>query len=135
MLEQIQGIIKDQNYQCVISWRNGTFLMDEPEHVGGQDSGPDPYSTLLAALAGCTLATLKMYADRKEWFYGQIQVVLSLTITANEAIYTHINRQIIFANQITDEQKKRFLVIANKCPVSKILENKTQINTTITNGN
>ena len=66
LLEQdIVGHIGSQKYLCTISWRNGTLLMDEPENVGGQNTGPDPFSTFLASLAGCTLSTLRMYIDRK----------------------------------------------------------------------
>ena len=63
----ILGRIGTQKYLCNITWRNGQFLMDEPENVGGKDLGMDPFSTLLASLAGCTLSTLRMYIDRKEW--------------------------------------------------------------------
>ena len=53
--------------------------MDEPENVGGKDLGPDPYSTLLASLAGCTLSTLRMYADRKGWNVEEITISLNLS--------------------------------------------------------
>ena len=62
----VKGHIGPEKYLCTISWRNGTFIMDEPETIAGKDLGPDPYTTLLASLAGCTLSTLRMYIDRKE---------------------------------------------------------------------
>lgn len=48
--KDVQGSIGAQKYLCTISWRNGELLMDEPATIGGQDLGPDPYSTLLASL-------------------------------------------------------------------------------------
>jgi putative redox protein len=48
----ITGSISTQKYLCTILWRNGKLLMDEPETIGGNDLGPDPFSTFLASLAG-----------------------------------------------------------------------------------
>ena len=46
--QNIEGRIGTQKYLCTISWRNGELLMDEPESIGGNDLGPDPFSTFLA---------------------------------------------------------------------------------------
>ena len=79
LLEQdLKGHIGSEKYLCTISWRNGTFIMDEPEKIEGKDLGPDPYTTLLASLAGCTLSTLRMYIDRKEWDIPEINIALNL---------------------------------------------------------
>ena len=125
------GTIGTQKYLCSIHWRNGTFIMDEPERIEGQDLGPDPYTTLLAALAGCTLSTLRMYIDRKGWDIPEISVRLNMHQETETELTTIFRRDITFSNAISDEQKERLLLIASKCPVSKILENKVKINSTI----
>ena len=127
----IEGKISTQTYLCTISWRNGTLLMDEPESVGGRDLGPDPFSTLLASLAGCTLSTLRMYIDRKGWDIPEINISLNLTQELNPDLETTISRTITFPTNISEEQKERLLVIADKCPISKLLKNKVTINTAI----
>ena len=127
----VEGKIGTQKYLCTISWRNGTLLMDEPENVGGQNIGPDPFSTFLASLAGCTLSTLRMYIDRKGWDIPEINISLNLAQDMNPDLETSISREISFPTSISDEQKERLLVIAEKCPISKILKNKITINTTI----
>jgi putative redox protein len=132
LLEQdIVGHIGSQKYLCAISWRNGTLLMDEPENVGGQNIGPDPFSTFLASLAGCTLSTLRMYIDRKGWDVPEINISLNLTQENTGELVTTISRNITFSTDISSEIKERLLVIAEKCPVSKILKNKVLINTKI----
>ncbi|TBX69519.1 OsmC family peroxiredoxin [Flavobacterium silvisoli] len=127
----IEGSIGTQKYLCTISWRNGTLLMDEPENVGGQNIGPDPFSTFLASLAGCTLSTLRMYIDRKGWDIPEINISLNLAQDVTPELETTISRAITFPGNISDEQKERLLSIAEKCPISKILKNKITINTTI----
>ena len=125
----ILGTIGTQSYLCTISWRNGTLIMDEPESIGGNDLGPDPYSTLLASLAGCTLSTLRMYINRKDWEIPEISVALNMSQNLESELETVISRTITFSSAISEEQKERLLLIAEKCPVSKILKNKITINT------
>ncbi|GGK11946.1 hypothetical protein GCM10010965_01150 [Caldalkalibacillus thermarum] len=38
------------------------WVIDEPESMGGQDSGPDPLTTLLSALAACENVTARFVA-------------------------------------------------------------------------
>lgn len=125
----ITGTIGTQKYLCKISWHNGEFLMDEPESIEGKDLGPDPYTTLLASLAGCTLSTLRMYIDRKGWEIPEINIALNMSQEISPELETTISRTISFSSEVSDEQKERLLLIAEKCPVSKILKNKVTINT------
>jgi putative redox protein len=127
----ITGNIGTQKYLCTIAWRNGKLLMDEPSIIGGNDLGPDPFSTLLASLAGCTLSTLRMYIDRKGWDIPEINIALNMSQENDAELTTTISRTISFPAAIEDDIKNRLLIIAEKCPVSKILKNKVLINTTI----
>ncbi|MBC7847332.1 MAG: OsmC family protein [Flavobacterium sp.] len=127
----ITGTIGTQKYLCTISWRNGKLLMDEPESIGGNDLGPDPFSTLLASLAGCTLSTLRMYIDRKAWDIPEINISLNLTQENEGELVTTISKTITFSTEISDEQKERLLFIAEKCPISKILKNTINLKTSL----
>lgn len=123
------GSIGMQKYLCTINWRNGVLIMDEPVSIGGQDLGPDPYSTLLASLAGCTLSTLRMYIDRKGWDIPEFSVSLNMSQETGSELITNIERTLTFPDSLDPEIKERLIVIAGKCPVSKILENRVIINT------
>ncbi len=125
----LTGSIGTQKYLCTLTWRNGTLLMDEPQSVGGNDLGPDPYTALLASLAACTLSTLRMYIDRKGWEIPEIHIALNLSQQRNESIETTFTRNISFNSEVSQEQKEHLLRIAEKCPVSLILKNKILINT------
>ncbi|MBS1533607.1 MAG: OsmC family protein [Bacteroidetes bacterium] len=132
LLEQnLTAHIGTQKYLCTINWRNGQMIMDEPVSIGGGDLGPDPYSTLLASLAGCTLSTLRMYIDRKGWNVPELSVSLNMYQETSTEMITTIERIITFPEGLDTDIKERLLVIAGKCPVSKILENKIVIHSKI----
>jgi len=124
----VHGSIGVEKYQCIIEWRNGQFIADEPEKNGGKDTGPDPYTLLLSSLATCTLITLRMYIDRKGWNIPEIKVNLNLFQTKDgDNTTTFIDRDITFPAGVEPEQKDRLLEIAQQCPVSKMLEGNIKV--------
>lgn len=124
----ISATIKNELYVTEIHSENNTILSDEPLSNGGQDKGFNPFELLASSLASCSCITLKMYANRKQWNIDQIQVEVTITSDLNQ---TNFERNISFVGEINDEQKKRLLVIANSCPVHKILSNSIQVQTKI----
>jgi putative redox protein len=126
----VTGDILTQKYQSTIEWRNGKFFADEPVNSGGQDTGPDPYTLLLAAHASCTLATLRMYIDRKGWSIPHIKVSVNMFQTKkDEKLLTVIDRDLNFLQPVPDEQRERLVEIAKACPISKILEGEINVRT------
>ena len=114
------------------------LLADEPANVGGKDLGPTPYGYLLAALGACTSMTLRMYAERKNWPLERATIHLEhfkLHSDDCEACETeqgyidHIDREIELEGPLNEEQKKRLLEIADRCPVHKTLHAEVIINT------
>ena len=129
--KDIIGTIGTQKYLCSILWQNGALIMDEPEEIGGKNLGPDPFSALLASLGSCTLSTLRMYIDRKEWDIPEINISLNISQENEPELTTTIKRVISFPKTIDEDIKKRLLVIAEKCPISKLLKSSVLIKTTI----
>ncbi|MCL9806984.1 OsmC family protein [Flavobacterium amniphilum] len=123
--------IGQELYKVTIQWRNGVFIADEPFNLGGKDTGPDPYTLLLASLASCTLSTLRMYIDRKKWQIPELSVEINVSQSISNSLITEIKRDIRFKDFVSQEKKERLFVIAKKCPISKLLENHITINTTI----
>lgn len=136
LLEQpIQGIIGEQKFKTSIQWRNGIFVTDEPEKIGGQDLGPDPFTLLLSSLVACTLATLRMYIAHKGLDIPEITVRANMgqKITGGTGeIVTVMERSIDFGDTPIDATlQERLIRIAENCPVSKMLKGNITINTTV----
>lgn len=119
----VHGSIAKKKYQCTIEWRNGKFIADEPFSIGGEDTGPDPYTLLLSSLASCKLITLRMYIDRKGWEINDLAINVNLyQETKNELTTTIIDCDILFPASVSEEQKLKLMEIAKNCPVSKMLQ-------------
>jgi putative redox protein len=110
---------------------NQTLLIDEPLSVGGEGSGPDPYTLVLAALGGCTSMTVMLYARRKGWPVERVTVRLRAQrihakdclecMLSTEGFVHRIERSVSFEGDLNEEQRTRLQEIANKCPVHKML--------------
>lgn len=106
------------------------FTLDEPENLGGQDKGPNPYEALLAALGACTSITLRMYASQKKWPVEKIRV--EMTHAKNEQRQDIITRILTVDGPLDETQRARLLEIANKCPVHRTLtENRPVVETVL----
>lgn len=103
---------------------------DEPTELGGTDEGMNPGALLLASLGSCTAITIRMYADRKEIPLESIKIDLAICKEEEMSKETTISRQIEFFGPITAAQRERLLVIADKCPIHKLLTNPIRILTT-----
>ena len=112
-------------YQAIITSGGHTIISDEPEDMGGKDTGMAPYGLLLGSLASCTIITLRMYIERKMWVIDEIKINLELFKTPNGVF---IESKISFTGEVTDEQRKRLLTIADACPIHKLLVGNIDIN-------
>ncbi len=116
------------------------LIADEPESIGGNDFGPTPYGYLTAALGACTSMTIQMYAKRKEWPLKEVIVHLNhskdyytdaKTCETSESKIDQFERKIELIGDLNEEQKKRLLEIADKCPVHKSLHHAPKVITSL----
>ncbi|HZH69396.1 MAG TPA: OsmC family protein [Flavobacteriaceae bacterium] len=130
-MAKIKSSIKSEHYKIEIKSPSGnTIIADEPVEIGGKDLGFSPKELLASSLAACTSATVRMYADRKEWDVQEVKIDMELDFVKEEN-KTVINRKIEFIGNLDEKQKKRLLAIANACPVHKMLSNKMEISSEV----
>ncbi|CAM4204530.1 OsmC family peroxiredoxin [Cytophagaceae bacterium 50C-KIRBA] len=119
-------------YQVDIQSDSGNQLVaDEPQELGGGNTGFSPDELLRAALAACTTATLRMYANRKGWDLQGVHLELDF-VWDKELSKTTIRREIHLIGNLDEAQRERLLGIANLCPIHKVLSNPIEIITSLT---
>lgn len=120
--------------QDIRSGDNHTAIADEPVSFGGTNKGMSPYGFLSAALGACTSMTIRMYARRKSMPLTHVWVDVSHAKShaadAEDKTAQKVDvfeRRIHLVGDLTDEDRQKLLIIADKCPVHKTLEHSSQV--------
>lgn len=113
--------IRAEGFRHTVTIRHHELSTDEPVDAGGADEGPSPLELLAGSLAACTATTMEMYAARKNWDIGGVEVSCDYT-PAERGCPTRFQLVLRLPERLTDEQVDRLRVIAAKCPVHRTLE-------------
>ena len=127
-----------EGYRTEIFAGGYSLIADEPENYGGEGLGPSPYDLLQASLGACTTMTLQMYARRKQWPLQSAVVRLR-----HEKIHAkdcedceekngkidRFEREVELEGDLSTEQRRRLLEIAERCPVHKTLHGEVEVRT------
>ena len=108
-------------FRHTVKIRHHELTSDEPVDAGGHDDGPSPQELLAGSLASCTATTMEMYAQRKGWDIGGVEVECDYT-PAERGCPTRFTLVLKLPDRIPSDQVDRLRVIAAKCPVHRTLE-------------
>jgi putative redox protein len=111
----------DGSFKHTVQVRDHQVTVDEPLDSGGDDAGPDPQELLAVSLASCTAITMEMYAARKGWDIGHVEVDVRYT-PAERGCPTKFDLVLRVPDDLSEEQAERLRVIAAKCPVHRTLD-------------
>jgi putative redox protein len=111
----------DGSFKHTVQVREHQLTVDEPPELGGSDAGPDPQELLAVSLASCTAITMEMYAARKGWDIGRVEVEVQYS-PAERGCPTRFELVMRLPEDLPEEQAERLRVIAAKCPVHRVLD-------------
>ncbi len=131
-------------FQNSIAAGRHRLLADEPQSVGGLDSGPGPYDYLATALGACTSMTLRIYAKQKQFDLGRITVSVRHgklpaehcedcgdAAEGRTGKIDRFERVISVEGGVDAATADKLIEIAGKCPVHRTLEARSAIVTKI----
>jgi len=152
--ESASGSSKVEAGQVLVTEKDRRFLQDiwagphrlaadEPRSLGGSDLAPSPYDLLLAALGSCTTMTLRMYADHKKIPLTKASVRLRHSKihlkdcedcqtpdnASNTGKIDEIHRELVLEGNLNNDQRRRLLEIADRCPVHRTLHSEVRVRT------
>ena len=116
--------VKIRSHELSVDERSevgGTDTGPEPLDQGGEDSAPSPQELLAASLASCTAITMEMYAQRKGWDVGGVEVTCDYT-PAERGCPTQFKLLMRFPDDLSGDQVEKLRIIAAKCPVHRTLD-------------
>jgi uncharacterized OsmC-like protein/alpha-beta hydrolase superfamily lysophospholipase len=134
-VEEAHGVIAEETgkgvYQLAMRSGRHRFLADEPESVGGMGSGLSPYELVAAGLAACTTMTMRMYAERKGYKLERARTVVAHAKRPDAMRADLFTRTITLEGPLDDEQRRKLIAIADRCPVDLTLVRGSDIETNL----
>ena len=129
-------------FQLAVAAGPHRSLADEPERLGGGGTGPTPYDHVAIGLAACTAMTLRLYARRKRWETGPIEVAVAhdkvhaedctaCLESGREGRIDRFRRTLKLPAGLDAQQRDRLVEIADRCPVHRTLQATSVVETTV----
>jgi putative redox protein len=115
-----------KGYAHALTARQHTLVVDEPAKLGGADTGLTPQELLALSLASCTAITAELYADRKGWDVGAVEVEVEYEPDPKGQC-NRFDVLIKLPASLSDEQVWAIRAIASRCPVHRTLTGDVRI--------
>jgi putative redox protein len=115
-----------EGYTHEVEMDGHTLVVDEPTEAGGTNLGPSPTRLIAGALASCTAITVEMYAGRKGWELGDVEVVVDMEY-GQSGVPTSFLVTLQLPKELSTEQQQRLGAMARKCPVHRALTGEAEV--------
>lgn len=124
--------IEGEPFAVALSIDGHPMVIDAGTEDGGSDLGPNPTRTAEAALAACGAMTIKMYARRKKWDVGQVEIRVKRAPSEDAHVPHLLEKEVMVTGALDAAQRARLLEIADKCPVHRMLTEGVKVRSRIT---
>jgi putative redox protein len=114
-----------KGYAHTVTFEHHTLIADEPQEAGGGDTGPRPTALLAMSLASCTAITIEMYANRKEWEVGDLEVEVDYELDPKGT--SRFDLTLKLPESLSRKQAEQLRMIAGKCPVHRVLKGDVEV--------
>ncbi|MGQ9904159.1 MAG: OsmC family protein [Anaerolineae bacterium] len=128
-------------YKIEAKARDHVMYIDQPQAVGGTDSGPTPLEYQFASLASCIITISHIVAQQKRIKLRGINVEVEGPIdteyfqgktTEGRAGFTTMCVKVHYDADLTQEEKEQLLAeVDRRCPISDNLHYTTPISFTV----
>jgi putative redox protein len=117
--------------QSVLTAGNHSITIDEPPHMGGQDTGPDPLSAFLGALAGCENVIANMVAKEINFNLEKIELEVKgildpRGLMGNPEVKPYFEKVTVHVKVHTSESQERInelqAITDQRCPIFTTLK-------------
>lgn len=117
--------------------REFSFIIDEPENLGGKNLGPNPIEYLLFALGGCLGIVIQVVAKEMNLNIEGIKIRLKGELNplrfmgkdfSERAGYKKITAEIeIKSSETKDKLQELLKKVEERCPISDNIRNQTPV--------
>jgi putative redox protein len=133
VVELVDGVVVSESaaqpFGQIVSVGRHVLGADEPERLGGHDTGPSPLQYLMAALGACTSIAVRMCAERHGWWVDNVTVAVrhERVPHGTSGERDRFVRSICIDGNLTPEQHRQLMDSAEHCPVSTMLARGSEI--------
>lgn len=120
-------VSRDRSHRMrhVVSARQHTMSVDEPQTNGGEDLGMTPHEVYDSALGACKAMTVLWYANRKGLPLEDIEVSVARDDSEERQGVYRLRVTLALGGQLTVAQRQELLAVADKCPIHKLMTKST----------
>lgn len=121
--------------------RGFTSIIDEPENIGGDNTGPTPVEVALSSLAACQEITYRYYADKLDIPLNSVEIEINGKLdfkgflSVSEEVrpgYQNVNVNVYLDSSAEKDKLEKLKEIVDKhCPVLDLFRNPTPVNTSL----
>ncbi len=101
------------------------LFSDVDAALGGSDSAPDPHGLFDASLAACKAITVMMYAKQRQIDLQRISLQINRDSSQERTGQYQLNVTIGLIGNLSDAERQKLLLIADKCPIHKLMTQAT----------